>query len=501
MKKRKYITTATILALAVATAFATNGTRMIGYDAKTVGRGGTGFGMFDNGALLFTNPAGISFLSNSLVEGDFSLMIPGLNFTNDINSAKGKTNYFPMGNLSYIKKGESDFTWGVGAYTQGGMGADFTLNHKLFVDQTGAYVQQKYHSKLGVMQGGLSAAYTLTPELSAGVSAHLVYSMLEFDMPYSLSPSIMKGVVNPQTGMTFGDMFAAPPQAGGFGYSEVTAAASMNKLSALGFSGKIGVAWIANENVTLGASYTSASPLTYKNGKATMDMTYQLNDAFGKAVMGVMQQNPGMTQAQAQQAVMTQFAQMGIDMAKGVVAQYDLETKLKFPQSVGLGGMFRLSDKARLGFDFEWINWKNAFDKMTLALKNGSNANINRMLGNDGNFGLEFPMQWEDAYCTRLGIEVDATTDLTLRVGGAFGSNPVPNQTVFPVFPAIVENHFTAGFTYKFSPVFAVNAAYELAFNSAQTSLIPSLLASEYSGSTSELRENIFHLSFSWMMR
>lgn len=501
MFTKKSLLSFLLLALGTAASFATNGTRMIGFDAKTVGRGGASFGVFDNGALLFSNPAGIAFLNTSLLEGDFSLMIPELRFANSINHAKGKTNSFPMGNLSYISKGDADFTWGAGVYTQGGMGADFTLNHQLFVDQTGAYVQQKYHSKLGVLQGGVSAAYMLTPELSAGVSAHLVYSMLEFDMPYSLSPSVMKGAVNPQTGMTFGDMFAAPPSAGGFGYSEVTAAAAMGNLKAFGFSGKVGFAWKANENVTLGLSYTSPSPLTYKNGKATMDMTYQLNDAFSKAVMGVMQQNPGMTQQQAQQAVMTMFSQLGIDMSKGVVAAYDLETKLTFPQSIGLGGMFRLSEKVRLAFDFEWINWNNAFDTMTLTMKNGSNANINRMLGNDGNFGLEFPMLWEDAYCTRLGLEVDATKDLTLRVGGAFGSNPVANQTVFPVFPAIVESHLTAGFTYSFSPAFAVNAAYELARNNAQTSLTPSLIASEYSGSTSELRENIFHLSFSWIMR
>ncbi len=499
MYTRQY-STLVLLLLAATVAFATNGTRMIGFDARTAGRGGASIAVFDNGALLYTNPAGISFVSNALLDGNFSLMIPGLDFSNSINAAKGKTNYFPIVNISYINKNESDFTWGAGAFTQGGMGADFTLNHNLFRDQNGNFVQQEYHSKLAVMQSGLSAAYKLTPDFSIGASAHLVYSMLDFKMPYSLSPSVMQGVANPQTGLTFGQMFAAPPQMGGFGYTEVTAAATMDKLSAFGFSGKIGIAWNANENVTLGASYTSPSPLTYKSGRATMDMTYQLNDAFGRAVMGVMQQNPGMTPEQAQQAVMGMFTQLGIDMSKGVVAEYDLETKLKFPQSVGIGGMFRLSENVRLAFDFEWINWKNAFDKMTLILKNGSNANINRMMGNDGNFELDFPMNWEDSYSTRLGLEVDATDIITFRAGAAFGSNPVPNATVFPVFPAIVENHVMVGLTYKLSSSFAMNAAYEHAFNYAQTALTPSLLASEYSGSTSQLKESIFHLSFSWLM-
>ncbi|MBI5474664.1 MAG: outer membrane protein transport protein [Ignavibacteriae bacterium] len=496
---KRFLFVFTLIAIALSSSFATNGTRMIGFDAKTVGRGGSSIGFFDNTSLLFSNPAGISFIQGTQLDAAFSLMVPGIKFANGLNQSQGKTNYFPLFDAGYVNNTFGNFAWGIGAYTQGGMGADFKLNHQLFRDQSGAFVQQEYHSKLAVMQGGVSAAYKLRPDLSIGASAHIVYSMLEFSMPYSLSPSIMKGVVNPTNGMTFGDMFAAPQQAGGFGYSEVTAAAAMKELKAWGFSGKAGLAWKPNENVTFGISYTSPTSLTYKNGKAHMDMTYQLNNAFGLAMMGVMAQNPNMTQAQAQQAVIGMFTSLGIDMSKDVIADYDLEVKMKFPQSVGFGGMFNLSDGFRLGFDFEWINWKNAFDKMSISMKNGANVNINRMMGSSGSLNVDFPMNWEDAYTTRIGFEVDPSSVLTLRVGGAFGTNPVPNETVFPVFPAIVENHFTAGLTYKLSPTFAIHGAFEHAFNNWQTSLSPNLVAQEYSGSTSQLNENIYHISLSWM--
>jgi long-chain fatty acid transport protein len=228
-------------------------------------------------------------------------------------------------------------------------------------------------------------------------------------------------------------------------------------------------------------------------------MSYQFNDAFAKAVQGVMQQNPTWTVQQAQQAVMGMFGQMGMDMTKGVAAEYDLEAKLKFPQSVGVGGMFKLSDAARLGFDFEWINWKNAFDKMSITLRNGTNSNINTMLGGSS-LAVEFPMLWEDSYNVRLGLEVDPSNALIVRFGGAFGSNPVANATVFPVFPAVVENHLTVGITYKLSTTVAVNAAYEHALMYDAPSITPNLVAQEYNGSTSSLKENIFHLSFSWLM-
>ena len=487
--------------LVVCTAFATHGTRMVGFNAKTVGRGGTGFGIFDSPALMMTNPAGIAFLDAPSIDGNFSLMVPGLHFTNTLNDQEGKTNYFPIAALAYVnpEKG-SDWSWGVGAFTQGGMGADFSLDHNLFRDNTGVFIPQTYHSKLAVMQGGPSVAYRLSPDLAIGVSAHLMYSMLEFTMPYSMSPSLMKGVVNPSTGMTFGDVFAASPAQGGFGYTEVTAAAAMSDLTATGFGAKIGIAYKLNDRVSFGVSYTSASSLTYKNGKATMDMTAQMNDAFGKAVQGYMMQNPTATQQEAQGAVMQQFAGMGIDLSKGAVAQYNLEAKLKFPQSIGVGTSVKATDALRLALDAEWVNWKNAFDKMSLSMTGGANPNINTMLGSTGSFNIDFPMQWKDEYAFRFGGEYDLNPDLTVRAGYSYGSNPVPQETVFPVFPAIVDNHVMLGGSYRISAPLTVHAAYELALNKKEVAASNSVVAGEFNNSTSELQENIFHLSLTWML-
>lgn len=488
------------LLLASSEALSTHGTRMVGFNARSVGRGGTGFGVFDSPSLMMTNPAGIAFLASPSLDGNFSLMVPDLHFTNTLNSATGETNYFPIAALGYAAPGkESRWSWGVGAFTQGGMGADFTLQHALFTDQTGAYVPQEYHSKLAVMQGGPSVAYALTPDLAVGVSAHLMYSMLEFRMPYSMEPSMMKGVVNPATGMTFGDLFSGSPAQGGFGYSEVTASAAMSDLAALGFGAKLGIAWRMNEQFSFGLSYTSPTTMKYKNGTASMDMTAQMNDAFGRGVQGYLAQNPGATPQEAQAAVMQQFGQLGIDLSQGAEAEYGLEAELSFPQSVGLGTEFRATRNLRLSLDVEWVDWKNAFDAMTLTLSGGANPNFNRMLGNTGSFTAEFPMQWKDEMAIRVGGEYDATPDLTVRAGYAYGTNPVPQETVFPVFPAIVENHIMVGGSYRVVAPLMVHAAFELALNNAQDAASHSMVAHEFNNSTSELRENIFHLSVTWL--
>ncbi|MDP3683386.1 MAG: outer membrane protein transport protein, partial [Ignavibacteria bacterium] len=222
----------------------------------------------------------------------------------------------------------------------------------------------------------------------------------------------------------------------------------------------------------------------------------QLNDAFGKAVQGAMSQ--GMSQADAQAAVMGQFAGMGIDLSKGVAANYDLKNELKLPQMIGFGASYKPSDKLSLALDLQWANWKKAFDKMSISLSNGNNANINTMLGNDGNFTLDFPMDWKDAVMVRLGAEYVLNEDVTLRGGYAYGSNPVPSSTVFPVFPAIVENHITVGGSYKLTGNFSVNAAYEFVLNKDLNADPVSKIASEYNNSVSSLSENLFHLSVSY---
>lgn len=497
MKKITYYIVLSVVLLT--NIYSQNGTRLISFDAKTIGRGGISSGLFDNTALLMTNPAGISFLKENMLDADFSIMLPKLKFTNSINNAEGVSNIYPLPSFGavYTPK-KSKLTIGLGFFTNGGMGSEFKLNHQLFRDQNGNYIEQEYFSKFAVMQGGPSLSYKFSKNFSAGFSAHLYYSMMDFRMPYSLSPLELKGVINPQTGMTFGQMFSAPQSQGGLGYNEVTAYAKMSDLTAIGFGGKIGIAYRVNDKFSLGLSYTLPVNLTYKNGKADMDMTYQMNDAFGRVVAGYMNNYPGITQQQAMDSAMNAFSQMGINLSLGAKDSYELENKLSMPQQITFGFSFSPNKKLRLGIDFEWLNWKKAFEKMELNMKGGQNANINRMMGHNGDFSLTFPLDWKDSYIIHAGGEYEISKMFTFRLGYAFGTNPVPEETVFPVFPAIVENHITAGGTLSFSPKFSVNFAYEMAINKELTASDKSKIAEEYNNSKSSLQTMLFHLSVTW---
>ncbi|OIR02931.1 long-chain fatty acid outer membrane transporter [mine drainage metagenome] len=477
--------------------FSQNGTKLIGYDAVTSGRGGTATGSFDNPSLMVNNPAGISFLKSSQLDISVSLMAPSVYFKNNLNDAKGKNNLFPLGCISYVKPGNKKLSYGFGIFTQGGMGADFNMNHYLFTDQSGNYVPQAYHSKFAVMQGVGTIAYKLSKELSVGVTAGVVYSQMEFQMPMNMPPSMLQGVINPQTGFTFGNMFSASPQDGGLGYTELTAAANLKSLSAYEFNGKIGLAYQPSKNFSFGISYTLPVNLHYKNGNAEMDMTAQMNNAFGKVVAGIMYQNPSYTQQQAQQAAMTQFSQLGIDLSKGATDTYSSTATLGLPQSLAAGISFSATKQLRLSMDAEWVNWANAFNTMNISLSGGTNANINRMLGTSGTIVMPFPLNWKDAVVIRTGAEYTASKKLTVRCGYAYGNNPVPESTVFAVFPAVVVHHASIGASYKLSKKVFLNGAYEHAFRNDVTATQNSLIGIQFNNSKSGLSNDIFHVSVS----
>jgi long-subunit fatty acid transport protein len=309
----------------------------------------------------------------------------------------------------------------------------------------------------------------------------------------------MKGVPNSMPLMTFGQLFSMSPQNGGFGYNEVIASANMTDLNTVSFGGKIGLAYKPNDELSFGLSYTMPTSLRYKGGKATMDMSKQFEDATGRAVTAFYSQPGGVNQTLdwALYQIGINFGYMGIDVNQGFKAEYDVEVGMELPQSIGFGLAYKPDPKLNLALDFEWINWKSAFDKMEIKLTNGTNANINKMMGGT-TVSIDFPLNWKDAVIIKFGAEYNISNPITLRIGYAYGSNPVPSSTVFPLFPAIVENHITFGGSYSFTDNISLNLAFETALNKKLTADNPSLVQSEFSNSTSELSTILGHISFLW---
>jgi long-chain fatty acid transport protein len=165
--------------------------------------------------------------------------------------------------------------------------------------------------------------------------------------------------------------------------------------------------------------------------------------------------------------------------------------------SIGYGMAYQVNDKLMVAVDAVWTNWANAFDKMEMTMTGGTNSNINTMIGGS-EFSFDFPLKWEDNITVKVGAEYAFTDALTCRLGYVYNTNPTPESTVFAIFPAIIQNHLTLGGSYALNEKFAVNLAVESGLNNSLTATTPSDVQSEFSGSTSELKTMIGHLSLTY---
>lgn len=498
------------------------GTRPLDYNARTFGRGGVSIGFFDNVGLMMSNPAGISFMNDKTFDINAIVMIPMASFknykkdannnptTNVLNEADGYKDPFVLPSAGYVHKfKDSKFTLGLGFFTVGGMGAEFDLNHELFVSRnqtTGAitgYNPQKYRSRYAVMQGGITAAYKFTDNFSIGVTAHLVYSTIGFNNPYSLSPTVMKGLIPGMGGLTFGQLFSMPSTSGGLGYTEVTSSADMKDLKAFSFNGRLGLAYKFSDKVTAGMNFTPAVPLHFKNGIANLDMSAQFTDAFERVVYGYT--SHGLPRSAAMDSATHKFSQMGIDFTKGYAAIYDIDNDFEVPMSLGFGMMFSPTNNLRLGFDFEWINWSKSAENMKLTLKNGQNPNINLLLGQGGtgqpDLVINFPLDWKDSYVFKFGGEYDVNKNFTLRAGYGYGTNPIPSTTIIPIIPAVIVHHISAGTTFNVTDRAQINLAVEYGIKSTVDSDTPNKVATEYNGSSTALQNLLGHISVTYYLR
>ena len=115
------------------------------------------------------------------------------------------------------------------------------------------------------------------------------------------------------------------------------------------------------------------------------------------------------------------------------------------PATLGLGLAWQANDRLMVAADVKDVLWGSSMNTVTIY-KNGAVV-------------APFQQDWNDQIVLSLGLAYKFNDALTGRVGYNHGKNPIPNQFVNYLWPAIVENHYTAGFGYAFSKQSTVNFA------------------------------------------
>ena len=191
MKKTIKLAVVAALALGATSAFATNGSAMIGMGAKSRGMAGTGIGISHGAESALTNPALITSVESSEVSFGGTIFMPKVQNENNLvvpTGAPGAGTVYNTGyedsdanmnvipEVSITSKLTDNFYIGVGMWGTAGMGTDYRDTAAVQAGGT----QFNMVTNLQLMQFGVPLAYT-TNGFSVAITPILQYGSLDIN--------------------------------------------------------------------------------------------------------------------------------------------------------------------------------------------------------------------------------------------------------------------------------------------------------------------------------
>jgi len=485
----KQIFFATLLALAVSapwSAWATNGMNLEGYGPIALGMGGASFG-YDNGlAAVVNNPATLGLAP----EGDRLDLAVGFLGPN-VNSSLSGQSWGSDGDAYYMPafgwgRRDGDWTFGIASFAQGGMGTDYSPGPGAAISAnlmssggtaTGAgsplsatiaaAAGLQERSEVGVGRLILPLVYTPNDQWTVGGTLDYVWASMDLQM--AMPGQQMFNMIG--SGLISGDMVTALQGAMGaayvndiyYGYFDFTDDNDFSgRTRAWGYGANIGATFRANDRLTVGATYHSQTRLKDLHGSATVSMAVSADTGWLGGGM-----NSGT------------FTDATFPL-KGSITIQDFE----WPAIYGVGAAYQVNDRLMVAGDLKRIQWADVMEAFKMSFK-ASNAPTNGPFAGL-TLNATMPQDWDNQTVVQLGVAYQANDQLTLRAGFNGAKNPIPDSTVLYIFPAPVENHYTAGAGYQIADDKAVNGALSFAPEVKATNSISGM--------------EVTHSQFSWQV-
>jgi long-chain fatty acid transport protein len=241
---------------------------------------------------------------------------------------------------------------------------------------------QEYSSEAALTKILLAVGWKYKDEVSVGLAAGPAFSKIGFEQPWHF-----------QTLPAAHPLYAAPVLMDLEG-------------DAWAFAWNIGAQWRMSPDTTLGLAYHAPNKF---------DMEGDV-DVDASALVGV-----------------------------PFTSNYDVEFDFTWPQSVEVGMTHRLKDGHRVSADVAWIDWSSAFDDVKFKFSDSSNAGFDAALGTPTPQDT-LRLDWKDSYAVRLGYEHLLTEVDTFRCGYVYNKNPIPESTLIPTIPGILEHVVSVGY-------------------------------------------------------
>ena len=387
MKKTIKLAVVAALALGATSAFATNGSNLIGYGAKARGMGGVGIGMSHGAESALVNPALITSVKNTEVQFGGTVFMPDV--STDTSAGAGSKdsaanmNVIPA--VSLASKITDNFYAGIGMWGTAGMGVDYREDASNFNMVT----------NLQLMQFGVPLVYT-TDGFSIGITPLLQYGALDigFKTPNPANPTPGAGVAQD-----------------------------------LQFGFNVGVAYEI-DGFTIGAIYKSQIDMDYKDQLTTAGGAFGLN--LGNELSTPEEMGVGVSYNMSEHTIALDYKQISWSKAKGY-EDFGWED-----QNVMIIGYEYATDgwAARIGYNYSESPIKEQASRTT---QTGGILNALNLLG--------FPATVESHFTAGGTYNINEQTSVDLAIAYAPEVSSTFEHTAFtadptsPVFADITTKH------------------------------------------------------------
>jgi long-chain fatty acid transport protein len=396
--------------LTTTTAYALNGPQFIGFSAESTALAGSGHVAVADTSAMNTNPAALSLIQGTRFDVTAGFIQAFLHHSDVVGNDRvgGRNNAYALGNLGVATRLSSvrGLTIGAGIFTQGGFGSDYRNLMTAFGTRDDASSFFRY------LKFAVGLSYDATDKLSFGIAPSIGYSDVSLRLFPGTSVLPSPGLPNGFAGFNIRDSCARNGGLGGLGGecpSDVV------------FAVKVGAMYRALPWLTVGASYTSPVSFNHTNGQASLNFS-----AFGLGTVN-----------------------------------YDVRVAgIKWPQQVDVSMAAKPTEQFTVALTTSWINWAS-LNTIEITATNPSNALAPAQVG------LNLPFHWKDQVVIALGFSYSVMQEsswkdkdrLVLRAGYNYSNNPIPKDTLAPVWPLINEHHFSGGLGYRFTEKWAYDFA------------------------------------------
>ena len=388
-------------------ALATNATNLIGYSAASSAMGGTDAASFLDSSAINSNPATLSLLptpgdrdpvslfSAGRMDMGLGVLGPFLHHEDSFNNSRDGENE-PLlalhGGGAVRLRGLPEVTFGLGMFSQGGLGTDYRSLNTAFgtVDDVSSYLR---YVKLAA-----AVSWQATERFAVGLAPHVGYSDLSLRLFPKTSSNGPDGA--PGTADDFPGIDMSNECSRNFGLGVPGGTCPWDVV----FGVRAGAVYRLSPQVTLGASYNSPVHFNYHGGRMKLN-----------------------------------FSNVGL----GRVG-YDSEVDgFTWPQSAEAGIAVRPTPRLLLGLDVAWHDW-SAFNKIVIRASNPDQP------GAPARVRIPIQADWHDQWVVSVGAAYDVVPDVfTVRGGYNFGNNQVPARNLSPAVCVIYEHHLSAGVGYR----------------------------------------------------